>query len=189
MATLKEINHIMGVMVHAYPRYELSEETIKLYARLMADIPVDVLEAAAQQIMVEQTFFPTAAEWRNKAIEIMGGTRGIPSAIEAYSEITHARVDHQETTGEQDENGLWIIRTVSHQWTHPLVKQAAELIGWPSTFPTDNPMADRSQLFKVYESLLNQALSDVRILPGVRLVMDKYALPAGETKALRENNG
>ena len=46
----KEIIKIMGVMSHAYPRYELSADSLKLYGKMLADIPSDILEAAAQQI-------------------------------------------------------------------------------------------------------------------------------------------
>lgn len=176
MANLKEVTKVLAILTLAYPRMELKEGMAEVYASLLSEVPVDILEASAKQIMVESTFFPSIAELRNKSLELMHGTKSVPLPIEAFDEVIHARDVHSELTGEQDENHNWLYREVRHEWSHPLVELAADLIGWPRIFPTDNPMADRSQFFKVYESLINREVEQNKMLPEVKQVSEKYRL-------------
>lgn len=165
MTTNREVAKIMGVMVHAYPRYELSGDSIKLYGQLLADIPVDVLEASAQQIMVESKFFPSIAEWRDKARDLMAGAHNLPTAGEAWGEaLEHCRAGHY--TG----------------YSHTLIQKAVEIIGIPYWRRMEycDEMATRAHFFKIYEQLLSRVQDDMKLLPEARAVSAKYALGVGE---------
>jgi len=179
MATVKEVTKVLAVLTLAYPRAELKDGMAEVYAGLLTDIPNDILEASAKQIMVESIFFPSLAELRNKSIELMSGVKELPLPAEAWDSASRAHVDYR-MVDEQNEKGEWIPITLKYKWIHPLVEQAAKLLGWPKTFPTDNPTADRSQFFKVYESLVNREVEHNKMLPEVKMAAEKYALSSGQ---------
>lgn len=172
MANLEEVAKCMSVMSLAYPRYEMQEATVKVYAGLLQDIPFDALEAGAKQIMAESTFFPSVAEWRQKCMELMSGIQNTPSAFEAW------------------ENAMAVVRKYGDyynytnfgdypEYSHPLVERAVKTIGYRRLVESDNIVADRAHFFKIYESLLNRARDDMNLLPGSREISERYALGVG----------
>lgn len=166
MATEKDITKIMGVMAHAYPRYELSADSIKLYGKMLADIPADILEASAKQIMAESKFFPSVAEWREMAHKLMTGKLQIPSAYEAWedamNQVRRCGDYYRYTNGKRPE------------YSHPLVERAVQIIGYHNLVESENIMFDRAHFFKIYESLLSRAEEEARMLPEVKDVSQRY---------------
>lgn len=71
-ASEAEVVSIMGYMVAAWPRQEISEQTVAVYVvqMLRSRLPADVLLLAAMALVDVSTFFPSVAEWRAKAEEI-----------------------------------------------------------------------------------------------------------------------
>jgi hypothetical protein len=190
MANLKEVSKVLGVLTLAYPKSELKPGMAEVYSSLLSEIPVSILEAAAKQIMVENTFFPSIAELRNKSLELMSGVKELPLPAEAYNFAINYYPEWHEITGEMTEAGAYVCVTHYYEWVHPLVEQAAKLMGWPDKFPTNNPMADRSQFFKVYESLVNREVEQNKLLPEVKQVSEQYRLEVSNlTHKLEANNG
>ena len=167
MANKQSVTQIIGVMAHAYPRFELSTNTMKLYGEMLSNIPVEILEAAARQIMVQSKFFPSIAEWREMAHNLMIGTHNIPSAFEAWQDAIH----QVHRCGD-----YYRYQVITHEpeYSHPLVKKAVEIIGYRNLLESDNTVADRAHFFRIYESLLDRAEDEVRLLPEVKAVSDKY---------------
>ena len=167
MATEKEITKIMGVMAHAYPRYELSADSLKLYGKMLADIPSDILEAAAQQIMAENKFFPSIAEWREMAHKLMVGKLQIPSAFEAWE-------DAMAQVRRCGDYYRYQLNQRTPEYSHPLVEKAVQVIGYRHLCESENISIERAHFFKIYESLLSRAEEDARMLPDVRAVSQRY---------------
>lgn len=67
-----DVVSIMGYMVAAWPRQEISETTVAVYVvqMLRSGLPAEVLLLAAMALVDSSTFFPSVAEWRGKADEI-----------------------------------------------------------------------------------------------------------------------
>lgn len=153
-------------MAHAYPRYELSEDSVKLYGKLLADIPVDILEAAAEQIMAELKFFPSIAEWREMAHRLMIGKLQIPSAYEAWedamSQVNRCGDYYRYGGGRQPE------------YSHQLVERAVNIIGYRHLCESENIGIERAHFFKIYDSLLSRAEAETRMLPAVKEVSRRY---------------
>jgi hypothetical protein len=163
MALETDIAKLMGVMALAWPRYELKPETIKVYSRVLADIQVEALEAASLHIMSTSTFFPSIAEWRQAAFEIMVNKPAIPSQYEAW-EMVLREIRRIGSYGQP-------------QFQHQLVARAVEIMGWTELCMSEQIEYDRAHFFKVYASLLDRAFDDVRTLPAVREAMSKNYLP------------
>lgn len=172
MANEREITGAIGVLTAGYPNYNMTPQTIKVYQRTLADIPADVLEAAVLHLVTTSRFFPTVAEIREAAFNIMTNARQIPSAFEAWEEaIDHCR--HSNYTG----------------YSHPLIEKAVHVIGIPywQNMLIDDEMATRAHFFKVYESLYNREVADMKMLPAVKEFAGRYQIEAqNQIKQLAE---
>jgi hypothetical protein len=87
------------------------------------------------------------------------------------------------------EDGRIICISHPHEWLHPIVEKAAKLMGWPKLFPTDNPMADKAQFIKAYESIINREVEQNKLLPDVKQVSEQYRLEvSGLVHKLEDKN-
>lgn len=161
MTTLAEIKVILGAMSVAYPNYTAPNGTEKAFLMILEDIPFDALEAAGKIYMSEDNaFFPTPGQLRTRAINVLINRRGLPTPYDAWEEaIDHCR------------------RGTYKDYTHPLIERAVKQIGVPywQNMLTDDEMATRAQFFKIYQALLDRELEDIKTLPSVRAVEEKYA--------------
>lgn len=177
MATIEDVIKIMGVMAHAFPRYELSADSIKMYARYFQDIPKDILEAAANQIVAESTFFPSVAEWRNMALRLMQDPSAL-TAAEAWEEV----ISEIKRVGQYRKP----------EFSNPLIQKAVNCFGWITLCMSESIEYDRSQFFKVYDTFVNRERDNFKLLPDVRRVSERYQLGVGDlVKKLsmpKENN-
>lgn len=161
MATREEVLRILAVTAAAYPNFNLQEETIRVYTRLLADIPVEALEAGALQHVSASKFFPTVAELRDCAFAIVAGEDRVPSAYEAWGMVqaeirrigSYSRPDFGQTA----------------------IQRAVEIMGWRELCLSDQPEYDRAHFFRVYDSLVSRQRADTRLLPSVRQAIQSAA--------------
>lgn len=75
MATEEEVVNVLRYMAAAWPRAEISEQTVAVYVMhmLRTRLPADILLLAAMHLVDTQAFFPTVAEWREEALSIESG--------------------------------------------------------------------------------------------------------------------
>jgi hypothetical protein len=161
MASDSEVGKIMGIMALAWPKYQLEPQTIKVYARVLADIPAEVLEKAALHLMSSAIWFPAIAEWRKAAFDLMLDASHIPSAFEAWEEVMKQ------------------IRTIGSygfpEFTHPLIERAVKIMGWRELCLSEQIEFERAHFFKVYDSLFKRQQDDIRTLPEVRSAAEEFS--------------
>jgi len=158
---MQSFSEIMAVLATSYPNFKLTAETIRVYKLLLSDIPVEYLQAGALKHATENKWFPSVAELRSAAFDVMMNKPGVPSAFEAWQEaIEHCR--RGDYTG----------------YSHPLIEKAVNVIGIPywQSMETSDEMATRAQFIRVYESLFTRAEEDVKRLPAVTAQMTKNNL-------------
>ena len=164
MATKEQVSKLMGVMATGFPNYKLARETIVVYAELLADVDYTLLEAAAKQVMTEnREFFPSLGHWRQTAFEIIEKAQQIPDAFAAWEEVMY-KIGHRWTYDEPE-------------CSHPLIAQAVKIVSFTRlcNFSLDELSYERTNFYKVYESLLTRARDDVRMLPAVKEAAAKIA--------------
>jgi len=72
-------------VIVAWPRQEVSAETIAIYVRVLSDLPYDLTQKALDKLMRQDTpFMPTAGEIRAKVYGVAGF--GAPHLDEAITE-------------------------------------------------------------------------------------------------------
>jgi len=68
MATENDVLIVLELLQDAFPHVRMREGTPEIYARLLADIPPDVLRDAAEKCIYRSQFFPTIAQLREAAL-------------------------------------------------------------------------------------------------------------------------
>lgn len=175
MATKLEVAAVLRMLALAYPRYELTNDIVEVYYKLLRDLDGDLLKAAALECATASAFFPSVHELRQAAAAITRLAARAPSSAEAWAEILSAPADgfHRRLTGEQDSEGRWLIELREHRFSHPLVQRVALNLGYPSRFWTDNLAADRARFMSAYESEIQAETAAARRLPEVTEFIDR----------------
>lgn len=61
---------LIGELAAGYPSVVIAEQTIEVYAKDLADIPLETLHSAIELCRRESRFFPTVPELRERAASI-----------------------------------------------------------------------------------------------------------------------
>ena len=191
MADLIEVTKSFAVMSLAWPNYKAMDGTIEVYASVLEDIPADVLQAAAKQLIASGgEFFPSASMWRQTALDILLNKRGLPSSMEAWEELIRMGDGSPLKGLEEVEPGKYAVIREERTWKYPLVEKVARRCGWPD-FPNTDPDQigyDRTVFIRAYEAELAREQEKIRMLPEVKNVENEYVkkqLTAG-VKSLAE---
>lgn len=186
----KGITLTIAMISAAYSNFAPNEYTPKIFEQILGDLPDDLLEAAVMKCLGEpRAFAPAPGEIRETAIKLQAQAGGVPSAAEAYEEVANMPASMKRIAGyEWDEAaGKNWINEVNLTFSHPFVETIARRIGWPKSFPTDNPSADRAQFLRVYDSELTSSLRTEMQLPTVAQYIERNhaaALISGIAKQL-----
>lgn len=157
MSNKSTIIRLMGIMALAWPRFEIKDGSSAVYYEMLKDIPDEVLETSAKQLATTCTFFPSIAEWRKAAFDILINKPGLPSAFEAWGIVCNE-----------------IRRIGSYrepEFSFPAIQRVVEILGWKYLCMSEQSEYDRAHFFKIYDSLISRAEEDARLLPDVRRAM------------------
>lgn len=179
MANDTDVLEALGVLSAAYPRYDLTDQTIAVYTRMLADLPADILRMAALECASKRTFFPSVHELRQAATVLDMRANGVPSAAEAWQELVEAPADwvvrhHEEV------DGRWHIYNEPYQFSHPIVEKVARNLGAPEKFWSGNLAADRSRFMDAFEVEIRRNAEEALSVPEVRGYVKERQLEAGE---------
>jgi hypothetical protein len=182
------------------------DRTCAIYFDVLHDIPIELLHNAARQCVATLKWFPKPSEIREQAIELIMIALGIPTANDAWAEVTRRmnnafrvhEVDGKVTLGitgmyELTPQGYLTRRQPTAQdWSTPLIQKAIDGIGgWTALQMSDNPISDRTQFLRAYERYSMRQLQIARLLPETRqAVLDwrdsggplPVALASGDTR-------
>lgn len=78
MATEEEVVNVLRYMAAAWPRTEITEQTVAVYVMhiLRTKLAADILLLAAMYLVDTMEFFPSVAEWRGEATRIQEARDG-----------------------------------------------------------------------------------------------------------------
>jgi len=177
MATKKDILEILGLITVAYPNFKMVQSgdvsTADAYLAFLGDLPSDLLKSAVLQTCAEsgRAFAPSVGEIRGAAQDILRQVQGIPSALEAWGELMHVPTSEKTTWTsdpvEYTEDGRVIIYEKPYEWSHPLVRKVAIMLGFPRFPDWDSESYERNVFMKAYEIELQSYLKQNSRLPDV----------------------
>ena len=168
-----EIAKIIGMLALSYPRNTISEKTLEVYVRMLEDLDVFILDQAAKICMVTKTFFPSIAEIRAAAAEVMARATGLPSAGEAWGEVQQLIKDEG-----------W-RNNYTPVFSHPAVSKVVGYMGgWETLCGSENQIADRARFIQSYEIEAQREREDVQFLPETHDQIRKLADVNSQVKQL-----
>ena len=167
MASKADVGKLVSMLSAAYPNWNPTEYTVEIYYQDLQDIPSDVLDLACRHCRTSvnrnQSFAPSAGEIRQAAADIKRQAQKVPSGIEAWGELLHVPATEQYKRV-MDDN---VIETTPYQWSHPLVRKVAVMLGFPKFPDWEQESFERVAFLKAYETELQSYLKQDNQLPQV----------------------
>lgn len=168
MASPETVRWVLELLSEAYPdRFKLGENTLLVWARLLADLDDQALMAAAVEHATQSKWPPSVAELR----ELVFGAAEGPTltAGEAWERITKAM--SRFGLGDIPRFGAAALdgpQTPREFLGEMLWKCVEGLGGWRNLCLSEEGMVDRAHFFKVYEQMNAREQRERRALPEVR---------------------
>lgn len=178
MTSKSQISQILGVLGVAYRRQAMTTEQIKLavpvWHELLGDLDFGLLKTAVQQHCSNSQWFPSVAELRQAAFDLLETKAERITPGEAWAEVKRAISTgrHHFASGEAT-------------WSSPLVEKAFRAIGGWSYFCyalTSAEMSDRARFMQAIEDLRVRDRQERRMLPEIRAYRDRQRLAAQAEK-------
>lgn len=144
-------------LVAAFPRQDVSPETMKIYCEMLADLDHSRAQEAINRIIASGKFFPTIAEIRAAAVE---GQTLMPDIEQAWGEVKRA-ISSQG-------------RYRNPEWSHSAITSAVDAIGWQTLCDSENIGIERAHFIKLYQA---HAETEKRTAQ-----LGKFALPSHEDR-------
>jgi len=197
MASEFEVTKVMLYMSVYYPGFIFRETTpeqpgtSKAYAMMLQDIQYDALYAAAQSLVTTNKWFPSLAELRQKALDIILAKSGLPSAYEAWEEVLRMGDGSPEKHCKPlpGDPNRYYIETIEKSWKHPLIETVALRCGWPA-FPDPESLSyDRDTFIKAYNDHVRREDEEMRTPELVKVVEQKYIDAGDKIKSLATGMG
>lgn len=140
--TTAEAKRLVVMLSASWPRQEIQQATLEVYALALADLDHGVAKAAVLQLMQTSRFFPTIAEIREAAVQ----TRvSLPTPEEAWGVVHRAIGKHgsyREPLFDCDE-----------------IQLATDAIGWQELCLGEHPAANRARWLDAYRGFVSRRLS------------------------------
>lgn len=166
MATSKTISSCLKTISAAYPRFEVSEDTIRVWGAFVGDLDDELLTAAVFRFISasDHAFPPSIPEIRAQATELRRQIAGVPTAFEAWNEVVSAPRPSPLPTFR---DGAFFEPEV-YTWSNEIVGVVAKMLGWPKRFPDmGNEMADRAHFVKAYDTEVSKRMKTETQIPQV----------------------
>jgi hypothetical protein len=156
-----EAAQLVGVLAAGYPQWQVTKETVAIWADLMDDLDYIETRIAVRNWLLTEERPPSPAAIRRALATSAGLTA--PSRATAWAEVRA---------------GLTTTRDNSKPaFSHPAVSQAVDTIGWYEIRTSTNIDTLRSQFWKVYEEYAAELDRGV-------IATQQLSLGGGERKAI-----
>ena len=165
MASREEVQQVYNLLAVNYPSYgqklnaTLVKQQLALWQELLADIPGDVLKAAALQHMAVSQWFPAVAELRTQALGVTAPPQ--QAAIEAWGEVTAAMAS---TRYYRYADGFHELP----RFGDPITQRVVDSMGWGNLCASEDATADRARFLQGYDAVAKRAHDGRQLLPVVR---------------------
>lgn len=164
MDLIQVVFNLMLVNYSYFQREKSPEDLaalLDIWKQLLADVDAELLRAAALQHIASCKFFPTVADLREIALDLIH--TGEITADEAWGEVTRA-FHHPGCYG-------------IPEWSIPLIAAIVKDMDWQKLCMSECPEADRARFIDAYKARRQRATKDERLLPQVREVAAQLKSP------------
>lgn len=120
-----------------------SDNSAAIWSRALADLPFEAAQQAVLRLVRTHKFRPSIAEIRQAVLELVDP---LPTTEEAWEEARNAARTFSPYHG-----------GILHEWSHPLIEQAARVVGIETMAYSEEPTVVAAQFRRVYENLRERA--------------------------------
>lgn len=156
---MDKLQFILNQLFSAYPHAQITEGTVAVYLRLLADIPPGELQTVVDQCIASGKFLPTVAEIRDKW-HALTRTLCQPTATDGWDEVQRQ------------------IRSVGHiglpTFDNPITARVVKAMGWRDLCASENVIADRAHFMRMYEQLAERGEQVQRLLPQALAMAERH---------------
>ena len=151
---------IVKLIQEAFPGREFTEDSARVYAEFLRDLPADVALAAVKQLIATRAYPtpPTIGEIRREAARCL---LRAPAPAEAVEEVREQ------------------IRSVgvygAPTFSHPLVAKAVAACDWRHLCMSEDPVRSMHELRRIYEDLVETWT--VRVQAEGTAVLQRLGMP------------
>lgn len=131
----KSVLDALKGMAAAYPRQNVTPETIRVYLDRLADLPEPVVVAAIHQAIDTHTFFPTVAELRGIIAEHANGPDDLAESAWAEVEKEARRVGYNRRRWDYERGESYVEKP---EFSTTRIAEAVESVGWRNICVGDN---------------------------------------------------
>lgn len=153
MADISSIGRVFKMLSRAYPDHAAKHmagseavETMRLYQRILDDIPDAVLETACVDHMASSQWWPKPSELRERCLSLLLNEQGAAGGPEAWGLVTRRlRVPDHTWIG-----GVEYVRRPCDELTERAV---AAIGGWDYLRHSEDGVADRARFLEAYKDI------------------------------------
>ncbi len=136
-----EIKKLVAVLVAAYPNSKISEESVGVYVRMLADLDYPAANAAVEQLLASSKWMPTVSEIRERVVSLHRGE--ILVGGEAWGLVLKAIGRY----------GRYRVPGVDFKFDDPTTAECVSALNWRELCDSENPQADRARFVELYDRL------------------------------------
>ena len=153
MATLETIGKAFKMLSRAYVDYAAKNlrgteavETMKLYQRILQDMPDALVESACIDHMAESQWWPKPSELRERCVSLLLNDQGAQGASEAWGVVQRRlRVPDRTWVG-----GVEYVRRPCDEMTERAITAIG---GWSYLRHSEDSVADRARFIEAYKDI------------------------------------
>jgi hypothetical protein len=161
--TKGEVAKLLAVLAAAYPKFEVDDVKVQVWHEIFKDVDYEVANVAAKKIILEKTFPPSIAEFREAIISITSPR--LMSAAEAWGEVK----DAIRRFGYYRESEA--LASMS-----PTTARVVRYMGWREICMSEEPAGVlRGQFLKMYEQVGGREQQQRLLPPDLQAEIKKLA--------------
>lgn len=150
-----EAIRLVELLQGAYPRQELPQSTVEVYAMALADIDLEDGLRAVTRLVQTSKWFPTISEIREQVAEEQSE---LPEPEFAWCEVREAI-------------GRYGLDQTRPAWSCPEIAEAVRVISWRTLNTTTNASIERERWIKAYTKIRRKRIEQIvapvaGVLPG-----------------------
>jgi len=175
--TKGEVAKILAVFAAAYPHFEVDDLKVHVWHEIFKDVDYEVANVAAKKIILEKTFPPSIAEFREAIISITSPR--LMSAAEAWGEVK----DAIRRFGYYRESEA--LASMSEA-----TRKTVQYMGWKSICTSEDPEGVlRGQFIRMYEQVAGREKERTMLPDTIKSMISSLAekftfpeLPSGDER-------
>jgi len=168
-------------LAHYYNAQDrMTADVMNIYVEHLQDMNYETFKLAVDRHIETSTWMPTIAQIREAAMANFIKRSGVPSPALAWGEVSKNLANDKQVNAGTLTN---INRIDDHDWSHPIVREAAEQIGWSDLYwayregGASAMISNRARYMDAYRELLNDLKEHYTLAPDLQMAIEPPERP------------